>query len=162
MTAYRNTRVNVKRPRTQLDYTAAAVLDALNGPNTGTVVYAKTVRAAIVARTGADVRLTAMAVRGLRNLGYAIIANKARHLSWYKLAGTPVEYEEHRRRVVSEMYSCMLGHCRELAGAVSAQPTDLSLDASLKHAQMLAISLGTDTAVGKTIPEVVAELAPLP
>ena len=160
MTAYRNLTVNLTKPTTKLDRCAVAIMSVLNA-NSGQRVYVWDIDKAIL-NAKADLRLKPMALKALRNMGYAITAAKARHNSWYKLAGTSIEYEDHRQRLVKEMYSCMLTHCRELHGAVSAQPTDLSLNASLSHAQILAISLGTDTAIGKTIPEVMADLAPLP
>lgn len=161
MSEYRNLTANLNHPRTQLDRTAVAVVHELMNTPVGVRVPAHQLDAAIRA-AGCDVRYKPLAMKALRNQGWAVICVKARQHSWYMLAATATEYEDHRQRVVREGYSQVVTTCRELAGAVSAQPTDLQLGASLKHAQMLAISLGTDTAVGKSIGEVVAEVAVLP
>lgn len=155
---YRNITCDPINPRTQLDWTAVGVLDALN--SYVPPVYTADVDASIVASGGRLAR-KAEAIKALRNIGYAIISTKARQNSWYMLAGTPDEYEIHRGRVVREAFSAQVSICRELDGAVQVNPTDIVLANSLRSAHMTAITLGTDSAVGMTLAEVVAELAPL-
>jgi hypothetical protein len=159
MTIYRDSVCNVTSPRFALDRTAIGVLDALTA-TTGEVSF-HDVDAAI-GRAGGRTDLKSAAVKALRNMGYAIVTHKARHLSWYKLVGTPAEYEHHRSTMVRESYSRTVSVCRELAGAALAMPGDVTLLTVQRYGQMMAVGLGTDPAVGLTITEVVADLDPLP
>jgi hypothetical protein len=156
---YRNLICDPVTPVTVLDRTAAGIISILS-TRSGAAVPVPDIDTAISA-AGGKVRRKVMATKALRNIGYTIITHKARHLSWYKLAGTPTEYEIQRQHVVREAYSRQVSVCRELAGAVAANPSDPSLTASYTHGQMTALSLGTDPAVGMTIPEVIADLVPL-
>ena len=147
--------MNLVAPRSVLDRTATGVLDALTA--TTSEVNTADVNTAINANEG-DPRYKAKAVKALRNLGYPIIAHKQRQLSWYKLAGTPSEYETHRTAMMRSHYSRQVTACREFAGAANAAPNDLSLATVLRLSQMTAIALGTDVAIGKSIAEVMAEV----
>jgi hypothetical protein len=157
--SYRNITCNVTRPRSNRDHCARAILDTLAAAGGGAVLAGdldRSIRAA-----GAQIRFKVEAVKALRNIGHPVIAHKARHLSWYKLGGTPTEFEDHRQYVVKEAYSRQVSICRELAGIVAAMPNDPALAASYTHSQMTAMSLGTDPAVGMTIPQVMTDLAVL-
>ena len=156
---YKNITCDPMTPGNVLDRTAAGILDALTR-QTAVRVTTADVDTAIVA-AGGKLHWKPIAVKALRNQGYAIISQKARQNSWYLLAGTPAEYEMHRRAVVQEVYSRQVSICRELAGAVAAQPSDPMLAATLRSAQMCALPLGTDPALGMTMQEVMTDLVPI-
>jgi hypothetical protein len=157
MSAHRNIKVNITRPRNIRDRTARGIVTALGA---GGRVAVADVNAAIRS-SGGKPNYKVDAVKGLRNMGYTIVIRKARHLTWYRLDATPAEQEDQRKTLVRELYSRLVSVVRELAGAVAANPADLSLDASHRHGQMMALALGTDSAVGMTVPEVIADLVPL-
>lgn len=157
MAQYRNITVDINTPTTVRDRTAVGILTALL--RSGTHVDHATVDSEIVS-AGGRVAHKSMAMKGLRNLGFAIVASKARHLSWYRLAATPDEYDDFVRRIVAEAYSQQVTVCRTLAGAVTTTPNNPSLNASHQHAIMAALSMGQQ--MGKTIYEVLAEVDPLP
>jgi hypothetical protein len=159
-TEYRDIVCSPFAPMNQRDQIAAVILDVLSR-STGSEVPAVVVDAELLT-AGLPVKRKAEAVKALRNIGFAISSHKHRHLSYYILVGTPIEFEEHRRTVVRELYSRQISVCRELAGAVVQVPGDRNLSDSLRFAQQTAISLGTDAAVGKSIQEVVHDLDPLP
>lgn len=157
VTAYRNITVNLTEPRSQRDKCAEVIVNVL-GTAGGAKVPVGDLDVAI-SKAGVDLAFKTEAIKALRNMGYPIIARKARHLSWYKMDGTPDEYEDHRKAVVREAYSRQVSICRELAGVLAARPQDVALQACFNHAQLTAIGLGTDVAIGMTIPDVMTDLA---
>ena len=159
-TPYRNITVDPGTGTRIIDYTAEAILDTVAAAP-GTRVPVTAIDAAVIAN-GGRLKLKAAAIKGLRNGGWAITTRRARHLSWYMLDAMPVDYQEQRQLLVQEMYSRQVTICREFAGRVAALPADPTLAITANQAQLVALTLGTDTAVGKTIPEVILDLAPLP
>lgn len=143
-----------------IDRTAACILDVLTA-STGMAVMHDDVDRAILAG-GGQVSWKMAAVRALRNCGWVIDIVKGRHLTTYRLAGTPDEVENYRGATVREVYSRIVGVGRMLSGQVAMNPADLVANQSLRMAQLMAITLGGDTAVSRTTAEALADLNPLP
>lgn len=153
MSRYRDTIVNVTAPRTKLDRTARAILDALPP---GVRVDHDALDAAIIAAVG-DLAYKQGAMRGLRNVGHSITAKKARHLSFYIRLGTPDDFDAYQKQTVNAAYSSALATCRLMADpALATHPVITTLQ---QQASMFAVAAGTAT--GLSLAEVAADIAPL-
>ena len=159
MSGYRDITVNIHKPRTLRDHTAVVILDTLQRA-TAPVLAGHLYDAIEYSKRG-ELAHMAEAIKGLRNLGYEIECNKARHLSSWWLNPTPAETEKGRQRRIKEAYSQAVTTARSIAGALSRNPGDMTLAGSHRHAVQCAIDLGSDVAVGMTIQEVVNDCQPL-
>ena len=153
---YRNTTVNVTTPRRVLDHTAVAVLQCMNS-HVGRQVLHDDLKSCVAAHPGARVDLIAQAIKGLRNMGYPMLSTKARHLSWYTLAGTPDEFAAFAKRVCSEAYSEAVSTVRALRTAQANMPLDLLIGRAIGDMESAAIALG-QRGPGLSTSEIVAEL----
>jgi hypothetical protein len=159
MTVYRNVKVNLVAPRSQLDRCAATMLGILQA-RPGQHVYSWEFDTPIL-NAKSKLHLKCTAAKALRNMGYSIAAHKARHESYYVLMGTPDTHERHRRHFVREAYSAQVTFCRSMSQIIGLSPTDPILSATLQHGTLTALSLGVDAAVGKTIPQIMSDLQPI-
>lgn len=160
MSTYRNIKCNISQPSTIRDYTALAIHDVLDAAG-GLPVLSADVDAAILASPFGSVQHRADAVKALRNIGYPIIARKARHKSSYALDPHVNETEAMMNRIITEAYSQAVTTARLLAGAVSLHPQDLIIADAHRHQQLTAIGLGTSTAVGLTASQAAVDCVPL-
>ena len=154
---FRNVKVNVVEPTTVTDRTAVVLLATLNADPTNEV-FACDVHAAVQAAVGTT-REIPKAMKALRNMGYPISAKKARHESWYILAGTPLQYAEFADRIASEHYSQTISAVRALHIVLANNPNDALIAAAHSGLQMSAIALGQKC--GMTMQEVVDEFQPI-
>ena len=95
-----NRTVDVVAPSTYVDRTAAGILTGLAG---GGWVYSNDLDADIVA-AGGRVACKGVAFKALRNMGYPVATEKARHLSRYRLYADSAEMETWRVRVLEETF----------------------------------------------------------
>jgi len=142
-----------------IDLTAKGILDVLT-VSTGAVVNHAAVDGAILA-AGGRLNWKAAAVKALRNMGWTIDVEPGRHLTTYRLAGTPDEMETYRQRVMREVYSRTVTIGRTLNGQMGLRPHDPIVVRSFRTAELLAITLAGDPAINKTAAEAIADLVPL-
>lgn len=154
-TRYRDVQVNLTNPRTERDRAAAVIMKLLQS---GQQVLACDVDFALD-NVGIHRSYKAHALKGLRNAGYVILASKARHLSWYQLAGTPEEINDMSERYVREWFSAAITLCRLMHSATTTAPSNLILGTAYNHALMTAMTLGT--VLGHTHQQVLDMAQPL-
>jgi len=142
-----------------IDLTAAAILDILT-TNSGSTVLVRDVDAAIIANSG-KVSWKMAAVKALQNQGWVIDIDSRRHLTTYRLAGTPAEIEDYRTRRMAAIYSQSVTIGRFLNAQLRMRPLDPTAIDTSRRAELLAIAIGADPAVGKNAARVLADLVPL-
>lgn len=143
-----------------IDYTASAILDVLTA-SLGAPVNCHDIDRAIVSG-GGQLNCKPHARKALANVGYVIDVEKRRQYTSWRLAGTPDEIEEHRGRVMQEVYSRTVSLGRMLSGQLAYNPADAVAIQSHRMAELLAITVGGDPAVGRTATQALADLDPLP
>lgn len=144
MAEYINLACNPVAPVTIRDKTAQGIIGALVGTGWTSGVV---VDAAIIA-AGGTVASKSYAVKALRNIGYPLIVEGRGQWGFWKLADTPAELEQYRKRVVRETFSQHVTVYRPIAGMLLRLPGDPVLRDSWRAAQSLGITLGTDPAIG--------------
>lgn len=154
---YRNVSVDLVNPSSITDHTALALIDVLS--NSPIEVSAVDVHDFVVQYPGADPAYIAKAVKALRNMGYAISAVKARHLSCYMIAGTPIQYARYADRIASEHYSQCISAVRAMDVLVQQPQPDPLILAAHNAMQLSAMTLGQKC--GLTLQEIVAEFQPI-
>lgn len=154
-TPRRNITVNLEEPVSYRDHYAVVILRELNA-DPHAELLSSDLRAALVAEYGHAKKLHIdNAIKGLRNLGYAIDAVKRREYSHYRLATTPQRRHEYVSELLAGQYSHTVTTARFLAGAVVADPADPIVAAAHSQAVRHAIEIGAQ--LGFNPAEVVEE-----
>lgn len=157
---YRDTRVDVVNPKTITDFTAVAMLGELVGANGPVMV--SSMDAALTATPGASRGYKAVAVKGLRNIGYMIHTHKAGRHSWYRFDGlTNADHSAFCNSVLATLYSQEVTIVRALAGALTQNPADVGLAAIHNAALMTATTMGAAMTPPIYQAEVTAQCLPL-
>lgn len=152
----RDVTVDLANPHAVLDFTAIGILNALQGQGW---VFTQVVDAEIL-QAGGSPRYKAIAVKALRNHGYAVAAIKARQDSRYRLDATPTEMSDWRDAIVGDAFSASLSVTRSLAGALSHRPTDRILTAAYAASQGAVIQMGLT--IGMPLADITQALTVLP
>lgn len=147
--------VDLNNPHSVLDFTALGILSALQGQSW---VFTQVVDAEIL-QSGGNPRYKAVAVKALRNHGYAVAAVKARQDSRYRLDASPGEMRNWRNAIVGDAFSASLSVTRSLGGALSRRPNDPVLTAAHAASQGAVIQMGLT--IGMPLADITAALAPL-
>ena len=138
-----------------IDNTMEGIYDALVG---GTWVHYLDVRQAVI-DNGGGIKWIPEAAKRLRDMGFPItVDQKAQYTQWCCYP-SDAEQQRNHERILRDTYSEFISTHRALAGAQAAAPT-LATYRVLPHVESAAISAGR--ALGKTLAEIAADLAPLP
>lgn len=154
---YRNIHVNLTNPVSITDHTAVALLNILR--NAAGQMAAHDVHFRVGQWPGADAEYIPKAIKALRNMGQPICGVKARHHSFYVLAGTPQQYADFAERISSEQYSQCISAVRSLHIVLQGPQPDPLMIAAHNAMQLSAMTLGQKC--GLTLQEIVSEFQPI-
>lgn len=159
MTIYRDVTCDPVSGTRVIDKTAAGILDVLT-TYTGGIVPVADINTSVL-YAGGKLSWKPQALKALRNHGWLIDVDKRRHLTTWRLAGTPDEVETYRQRRMTEAYSAAVSIGRMLTQQVTLRPGDAIVAQSNRISELLVITLAGDPAVGKTAAQALADLVPL-